>query len=82
MHEHELPNTIKNTYNSTFVDLAYPFIWKDFEKLNYATLFGEDWPLIGTFQYRMKGFSKPPTTHYMRLILNYFLFNIYLFSIV
>ena len=66
-HEHELPNTIKNTKDSHYVDEVYPFVWKNFsEKLDYATFFGEDWPQVGTFQYRMNGFKNQPTTHYMR----------------
>ncbi len=66
-HESELPITIKGQKNSVTVDQAYPFIWNDLqEKLNYATLYNEDWPFSGCFNYRMKGFSKPPTTHYMR----------------
>lgn len=66
-HEHELPNTIKKTANPNYVNDVYPFIWQNFSKeLNYASLYGEDWPSIGTFQYRMIGMSKPPTTHYMR----------------
>jgi hypothetical protein len=69
-HEHELPNTIKNTQNPKHVDLAYPFIWKDYEnELGYATLFAEDWPEIGTFQYRMIGFSQPPVRHYLRYFI-------------
>ena len=65
--EEKLPNTLKNTENSSFVDEAYPMIWNEFaNQLGYATMYGEDWPSIGTFQYRMKGFSKPPTLHYMR----------------
>ncbi len=27
---------------------------------------GEDWPSIGTFQYRLNGMKNPPATHYMR----------------
>ncbi len=66
-HESELPSTLKGLKNSVTVDNAYPFIWNLFQdKLNYATLYNEDWPGAGCFQYRMKGFSKPPTTHYMR----------------
>jgi len=66
-YEHELPNTLYGTENPTPVDKAYPFIWANFSReLNYATLFAEDWPLIGTFQYRMIGMSQQPTTHYMR----------------
>jgi hypothetical protein len=44
-HEHELPNANKG---SEFVDRAYPLVWKEFEqRLGYATMFNEDWPLIG-----------------------------------
>ena len=38
--------------------------------LNYATMYAEDWPNAGTFQYRMKGMRNPPTTHYLRYQLN------------
>lgn len=66
-HQNELPNTMKNTENASFVDKVYPFIWKDFKReLNFTTLFSEDWPHIGTFQYRMIGMSEPPVDHYMR----------------
>ena len=44
-HEHELPNTIKYSSGSSFVDEVYPFIWNEFKNdLDYATYFGEDWP--------------------------------------
>lgn len=66
-HEHELPNTIKNSEGAINVDDAYPFIWNNFSKLlNYATMYAEDWPNAGTYQYRMKGMRNPPTTHYLR----------------
>jgi len=65
--EHELPNTMRNTLNSDYVDRVYPFLWSNFSDiLGYETLFGEDFPEIGTFQYKMKGMSKPPVNHYMR----------------
>jgi hypothetical protein len=66
-HENELPTTLKFTLNSNYVDQVYPFVWRNFsEILDYATLFAEDDPEIGTFQYRMVGMSKPPVDHYMR----------------
>ena len=66
-HENELPNTIRATPNVNYVDEAYPFIWRNFsEYLNYSTLFLEDWPWFGTFQYRMVGMKKPPTDYYAR----------------
>jgi hypothetical protein len=66
-HEHEMPSTLKSKPSAQHVDKAYPFIWRNFsERLGYATLYGEDWPSIGTFQYRMIGMSRPPTLHYLR----------------
>jgi hypothetical protein len=55
-YEHELSNTLIGTENANFVDKVYPFIWKNYSNdLNYATLYAEDWPSIGTFNYRMLG---------------------------
>lgn len=69
-HENELPDTLKTSKNPTHVDKAYPFIWYKFKEiLGYKTLFGEDWPHVGTFQYRMIGMSKPPVDHYMRYLI-------------
>ena len=66
-HEEELPNTIKNSIGSQYVDKAYPFIWKEFKnKFNYSTLFVEDWPSSATFNYRMIGMEEPPVDNYMR----------------
>ena len=66
-YEHELPNTLIGVNNANFVDKVYPFLWKNYSNdLNYATLYAEDWPSIGTFNYRMLGMKKQPTTHYMR----------------
>ena len=51
-HEHEMPNTLKNNPNSSFVDEVYPFIWNNFtEKLNYATMYNEDWPQVGNINF-------------------------------
>jgi hypothetical protein len=66
-HEHELPDTLKTSFKSKFVDQVYPFLWSNFSsELGYASMFAEDWPSIGTFHYRLNGMSKPPTDHYMR----------------
>jgi hypothetical protein len=41
-HEAELPNTLKNTKNSYFVDEAYPLVIRNFsDSLGYATMFGK-----------------------------------------
>ena len=47
-HENELPNAIRGSTGSENVDKVYPFVWKEFSKrLNYATLWNEDWPHLG-----------------------------------
>jgi hypothetical protein len=66
-HEHELPSTLKGDSAAHYVDDVYPFIWHNFSsKMNYATMYGEDWPQAGTFQYRLKGMRNPPAAHYLR----------------
>ncbi|KAK3607107.1 hypothetical protein CHS0354_026315 [Potamilus streckersoni] len=45
---------------------SFPFIWKNFSDASYVTLFAEDLPEIGVFNYVTKGFKSPPTHHYMR----------------
>jgi hypothetical protein len=46
----------------------FPFIWNDFSRQGFATLFSEDRPDIATFNYqgRLKGFLKQPVDHYLR----------------
>ena len=43
-----------------------PFIWKEFSRKNYTTLYAEDLPLLNTFNLRKKGFKQKPVDHYMR----------------
>ncbi|CDW61360.1 DUF229 domain containing protein, partial [Trichuris trichiura] len=64
--ELELPVTLKGVEDASYVDV-YPFIWNELKKLGYATLYGEDGAKIGTFTYRLKGFKRQPTDHYMRV---------------
>jgi hypothetical protein len=63
--ESELPRTLKRLRDPKPVDV-YPMVWKDFRNHGYVTAWAEDCPSIGTFTYRMIGFEKPPTDHYMR----------------
>lgn len=63
--ELELPETRKRKFSSTYVN-AYPMIWNKYQKSGYVTAFNEDQPKIGTFSYRLNGFDKQPTDHYMR----------------
>ncbi|KAH3841038.1 hypothetical protein DPMN_114497 [Dreissena polymorpha] len=43
-----------------------PFMWKNFSERGYVTMYAEDMPQIGTFQYFTRGFINAPTDHYMR----------------
>lgn len=64
--ELELPETRKRMgAKADFVDV-YPMIWNRYKESGYITGFMEDVPHIGTFTYRLKGFKKQPTDHYMR----------------
>ncbi|GIY85954.1 uncharacterized protein CDAR_559921 [Caerostris darwini] len=45
---------------------GWPCLWKNFSKSGYATLFAEDRPDIGLFNYFRGGFENLPTDHYMR----------------
>ncbi|GMS80429.1 hypothetical protein PENTCL1PPCAC_2604, partial [Pristionchus entomophagus] len=64
--EEELPLTRKRFSKSSFVDDTYPFIWRNFSDAGYVTMFAEDQAYLGMFNYRLKGFNKPPTDHYTR----------------
>lgn len=63
--ELELPETRKRIKSSQSVNV-YPFIFNEYEKNGYVTGFNEDLPNVGTFTYRLNGFDRQPTTHYMR----------------
>ncbi|CAN7942821.1 unnamed protein product, partial [Ixodes hexagonus] len=43
-----------------------PLIWKDFKNAGYRTLFAEDFPRFGLFNYLARGFERPPTDLYLR----------------
>jgi hypothetical protein len=61
----ELPDTRLGSLFNQYADV-YPLIWKQFQKSGYVTMYGEDYPLIETFQMRMQGFRECPVDHYMR----------------
>jgi hypothetical protein len=64
--EEELPNVLKNNGKAQYVDEAYPFIWKELHKKGYISMHLEDWPHVGAFNYRMKGFSNQTCHHYYK----------------
>ncbi|XP_063594291.1 uncharacterized protein LOC134771266 [Penaeus indicus] len=64
--ELELPETRRRMGKQAQYVNSYPFVWDDFKKNGYVTMFAEDQPHIGTFTYRLRGFDAPPTHHYMR----------------
>ena len=61
----ELPNAFRGNPNASYVD-TWPLIWKEFKSVGYKTMFLEDEPSIGVFQYRLIGFEKQPTDFYGR----------------
>lgn len=71
MTEEEMPDRIFKSHpasnDANYLDQVLPFVWANFSRqLGYKTMFGEDWPSVGTFQYRFRGMSKPPVDHYLR----------------
>ncbi len=61
----KLPNAFRGEENAQPVD-SWPWIWNELKELGYKTMYIEDMPDIGTFQYRMMGFNKQPTNFYGR----------------
>ncbi|EDX13302.1 uncharacterized protein LOC6728454 [Drosophila simulans] len=45
-------------------------LWHDFQDAGYATIFGEDSRVAGTFTYVRPGFKKRPTDFYLRSVIN------------
>ena len=63
--EGELPEARKGFPHSKPVD-SWPFIFNKMHELNYKTAFSEEDVYFGMFHYRLHGWNKPPTTHYLR----------------
>ncbi|GFY52066.1 uncharacterized protein TNIN_290791 [Trichonephila inaurata madagascariensis] len=59
-------NELPKIENPTGTYDEWPCVWKNFSKSGYATLFAEDRPDIGLFNYLRGGFKDQPTDHYMR----------------
>lgn len=45
------------------------YIWNDFKKQSYSTLFAEDSAALGLFNYFKNGFDKQPTDFYLRTLI-------------
>ena len=46
----------------------YGFIWKNFSRAGYRTLYAEDAPKIAIFVFQKKGFRDPPSDYYNRAL--------------
>ncbi|GFY77573.1 uncharacterized protein TNIN_300841 [Trichonephila inaurata madagascariensis] len=60
---------IEHYWNESVRDMFFDdvdFIWKNFSRRGYRTLFAEDAPHIATFNYLKKGFRDPPADYYFR----------------
>jgi len=62
--EKDLPES-RRSFSSATVD-DYPFVFKEYQKHGYKTVFAEDYPDMNVFNYRLNGFGKTPTTKYLR----------------
>ena len=65
MFEQELPEARRGYGKSKPVD-RWPWIFKTLKSHGYATMFSEDMPGYGAFNYRLHGFKNPPTDHFAR----------------
>eukprot|EP00794_Sanderia_malayensis_P018830 gene18830-20726_t len=63
--EENLPEGRRGFKGAQPVD-RWPFLFKTFHKHGYLTLFSEEEPLYGSFNYRLHGFKDQPTDHYAR----------------
>ena len=65
INEQDLPEARRSFSDSQPVD-RWPFIFKDFKRHGYVTMFQEDATKYATFNYRLHGFKQQPTDHYAR----------------
>ncbi|XP_031550899.1 uncharacterized protein LOC116288272 [Actinia tenebrosa] len=63
--EHHQPESRKAFRNAKPVD-NWRWIFKEYSKQGYVTMYSEDSPAVGAFNYRLMGFRDPPTDHYSR----------------
>ncbi|KAL8568849.1 hypothetical protein ACOMHN_053847 [Nucella lapillus] len=58
-------------WDETMVNASFDnftFIWKNFSKAGYRTLYAEDAPKIAIFVYQKEGFHEPPANYYNRAL--------------
>ncbi|XP_066929437.1 uncharacterized protein [Clytia hemisphaerica] len=63
--ERNLPEARRGIKNSSSVD-QWPFIFKEYNKKGYATVYSEDRPGTEAFTFRLNGFDTEPTDRYLR----------------
>ncbi|XP_031550733.1 uncharacterized protein LOC116288134 [Actinia tenebrosa] len=63
--EEEQPEARRSKPNAKFVD-DWRWLFRDYKKRGYVTMYSEDSPGLGAFNFRLKGFKNPPTDHYGR----------------
>ena len=63
--EEDQPEARRSMVGSKPVD-DWNWIFRDYKNHGYATLYTEDDPELATFNFRLEGFSSPPTDHYAR----------------
>ncbi|XP_066911454.1 uncharacterized protein [Clytia hemisphaerica] len=63
--ERNLPEARRGIKNSSSVD-QWPFIFKEYNKKGYATVYSEDRPGTEAFTFRLNGFDAKPTDRYLR----------------
>lgn len=65
----ELNSACLSSNASIYFDNCH-FIWNDFKKRGYSTLFSEDSASLSLFNYFKNGFDKQPVDYYFRTLLN------------
>ena len=63
--EENLPETRRGYTKNGTCD-QFNFIFKDLHRAGYVTMYSEDNPGYGSFNYRLNGFNESPTSWYLR----------------
>jgi hypothetical protein len=67
LNEQNMTSELKFYYDidTSYHDL-YPFIWREYEKIGYVTMFQEDAADIQVFNFLKEGFRFQPTAYYTK----------------